>query len=131
MTLQRRRIGLNDTTTHSLVDLAQQRDIDGAEDHFQVRTERRQEPWLDSSGRQDWLVNLQQDCHSKQENPDGKWTRKPLAFRESKNVSSVCKLCYDFGIQIILPRLLFISALDICQFCFYYFLNIFMLQAFT
>ena len=28
---------------------------------------------------------IQQDCHPKQQVPDGKWTRKPLAYRESNN----------------------------------------------
>ena len=28
---------------------------------------------------------IEQDCHPKQQVPDGKWTRKPLAYRESNN----------------------------------------------
>ena len=39
---------------------------------------------------------------SKTKHPDGKWSRKPLAFRESKNVSSMCNLPFRV----------------ICQFCF-------------
>ena len=37
--------------------------------------------------RFDWdkFNKIEQDCHLKQQVPDGKWTRKPLAYRESNN----------------------------------------------
>ena len=31
------------------------------------------------------LALIRQGCHPKQHVPDGKWTRKPLAYRESNN----------------------------------------------
>ena len=44
---------------------------------------------------------IEQDCHPKQQVPDGKWTRKPLAYGESI-FSSMCSLPLS----------------DICQFYF-------------
>ena len=38
--------------------------------------------WKDHISR---FNKIKQDCHPKQQVPDGKWTRMPLAYRESNN----------------------------------------------
>ena len=38
-----------------------------------------------SDGRCFNFNKISQVCHPKQQVPDGKWTRKPLAYRESNN----------------------------------------------